>query len=49
MMVDLVSQPRFFVETTIGLYISKAVDLAISEAILPRTNVAIGFFELTLW
>ena len=48
-MVDLADWPRFFVEATIGLAISKAVGLAIGGAVLPGTNVAVGFFELSLW
>ena len=45
----LASQPRFFVRTAVGLAINGMMGLAIGEAILTGTNVAIGFFGLFLW
>ena len=47
--VDLAGQPRFFVRAAVGLAISKAMGLAISEAILTKTNITIGFSGLSLW
>ena len=48
MVIDLASRPRFFVGDIMSLGINRAVDLAISKAILIRTNVAIGFSGLSL-
>ena len=47
--VDLADRPRFFVEAAVGLAISEVVGLAIDKAILIGTDVAIGFFGLSLW
>ena len=47
-MIDLASQPRFFVKAVVGLVIGRAVGLAIGGAILIRMDIAVGFFELFL-
>ena len=48
-MVDLVNRPHFFIKAVMGLDISKVVCLAISRVVLMETNIAIGFFGLSLW
>ena len=48
MIVNLVSQPHFFIRAAIGLVIIKMIGLAISRAILTGTDVAIGFSKLFL-
>ena len=48
MVVDLASQPRFFVGATIGLDIGGVVSLAIDRTVLTGTDIAIGFSELSL-
>ena len=48
MVVDLASQPHFFVEAAVGLAICGAVGLAISVAISLGTDVAVSFFGLFL-
>ena len=53
MVVDLIGQSHFHfvrifvMDFTIGL--GGAESLAIGEAILTETDIAIGFFELSLW
>ena len=47
--VDLAGWQRFFVGATVGLGIGGVVGLAIDGAVLIRTDVAIGFFVLSLW
>ena len=48
-MVDLAGQPHFFIEVAVGFAISGTVGLVIGEAILTGTDIAIGFFGLSLW
>ena len=48
-MIDLASQPHFFIRAVVGLGIDKIVGLAIGGTILTETNVAISFFGLSLW
>ena len=47
--VDLASQPCFFVEAAVGLAICGVVDLAIGKTISMETDVAVSFFRLSLW
>ena len=47
-MVDLVGQPRFFIGAAMGLGICGVVGLAVNETVLTGTDVAVGFFELSL-
>ena len=49
MVVDLAGRPRFFVGVAVGLVIGGAVGLAISGAVSTGTDVAVGFFGLSLW
>ena len=46
--VDLRGQPHFFIGAAMSLGISRVISLAISRAVLMGTDVAIGFFELSL-
>ena len=46
--MDLAGQPRFFIGAAVGLIINGVVGLAISRAVLTKTNVAINFFGLSL-
>ena len=47
--VDLASQPCFFIGAAVGLAISGAVGLAIDRAILMGTDVAVSFSRLSFW
>ena len=49
MVVDLAGQLRFFVGAAVGLGIGRAVGLAVGGAVLIGTNIAVGFFGLSLW
>ena len=46
--VDLAGQPHFFIRAAVSLDINGVVSLAIIRAVLIRTNIAIGFFGLSL-
>ena len=48
MIVDLENRSRFDVEAAIDFIIGRVISLAIGKAILTETNVAIGFFRLSL-
>ena len=47
--VDLAGRPRFFIGAAMGLGIGGVVGLAVGGAVLTGTDVAVGFFELSLW
>ena len=47
-MMNLASQLYFFIRAAMGLDISRVIGLAISKAVLIRTNVAIDFSGLFL-
>ena len=46
--VDLAGQPHFFVGAAVGLVIGGVVDLAIGEVVKTKTDIAVGFFGLSL-
>ena len=46
--VDLADWLRFFIGAVVSLGIDKAVNLAIGRAISMKTNIAVGFFGLSL-
>ena len=48
MIVDLASQPRFFVGVAIGLDISGVVGLVINGIVLTETDIAVNFSRLFL-
>ena len=45
MVVDLISQPRFFAGAAMGL----TAGLAISRAVLTEREITISFFGLFMW
>ena len=47
--VDLTDWPRFYIRAAIGLGIDKVVGLAIGGTISTGTDIAVGFFGLSLW
>ena len=47
-MVDLADQLRFFIGAAIGLGIGEPIGLAINGAISMGTDIAVGFFGLSL-
>ena len=49
MVVDLASQPHFFIRAAMSLVIGRAKGLAINGAVLTRMAIAISFFRLSLW
>ena len=44
----LIGRPCFFIRAAVGLAIGRVVDLSIGGAILTRTDIAVGFFRLSL-
>ena len=48
-MVDLASQPHFFIRAVVNLDISRIIGLAIGRAISTGSDITIGFSKLSLW
>ena len=49
MVVVLAGRSRFFIGASMGLTIGGAVGLAISGDVSTGTDIAVGFFGLSLW
>ena len=55
MVMDLINRLCFFVGIAVGpagwlcFFVSAAIGLAIDRAVLTGREIAIGFFELSLW